>query len=63
MRRSRTDRVQPVRCHDVLSSRTSFPPLQETKTDDTEAKRWGIFGRVNVGTKFDEISDGHPTPS
>ncbi len=27
-------------------------------TDDTEEKRWGIFGRVNVSTTFDKISDG-----
>ena len=35
-----------------------YPAPFKDKTDDTEAKRWGIFGRVNVGTKFDEIEDG-----
>ena len=35
-----------------------FPAPFKDKTDDTEEKRWGIFGRVNVSTKFDEIKDG-----
>ena len=35
-----------------------FPnPFKDT-ADDTEEKRWGIFGRVNVSTTTDEISDG-----
>jgi prepilin-type processing-associated H-X9-DG protein len=33
-------------------------PPATIKVDEVEAKRWGIFGRVNVGTRFDEIIDG-----
>ncbi len=36
----------------------NFYPEPFTAEDDTEAKRWGIFGRVNVSTTFDEIRDG-----
>ncbi len=36
----------------------NFYPDPFTAEDDTEEKRWGIFGRVNVSTKFDEITDG-----
>ena len=35
-----------------------FPTPFKDKTDDTEKRRWGIFGRVNVSTKFIEILDG-----
>jgi prepilin-type processing-associated H-X9-DG protein len=35
-----------------------FPSPFKGKKDDTPNKRWGIFGRVNVSTKFDEITDG-----
>lgn len=35
-----------------------YPHPFTSQADDTEAKRWGIFGRVNVGTKLDEIEDG-----
>jgi prepilin-type processing-associated H-X9-DG protein len=30
----------------------------KVEAEETEAKRWGIFGRVNVSTGFKEISDG-----
>ncbi|MCD4728385.1 MAG: DUF1559 domain-containing protein [Pirellulales bacterium] len=36
----------------------NFYPEPFTADDDPEKKRWGIFGRVNVSTKFDEIRDG-----
>ena len=36
----------------------NFYPEPFTADDDTEEKRWGIFGRVNVSTTTDEISDG-----
>ncbi len=36
----------------------SYYPEPFTADDDPEKKRWGIFGRVNVSTKFDEIRDG-----
>ena len=35
-----------------------FPAPFKSNADDTEAKRWGIFGRVNVSTTFKEITDG-----
>lgn len=35
-----------------------YPAPFKNKEDDTEAKRWGIFGRVNIGTKFGDITDG-----
>ena len=35
-----------------------LPSKFPDKADDPEEKRWGIFGRVNVGTTFDEITDG-----
>jgi prepilin-type processing-associated H-X9-DG protein len=35
-----------------------FPTPFKDKKDDTPEKRWGIFGRVNVSTKNDEIADG-----
>ncbi len=35
-----------------------FPPPFSNTTNDEEQKRWGIFGRVNVGTTFAEIRDG-----
>jgi prepilin-type processing-associated H-X9-DG protein len=35
-----------------------FPTPFKGKADDTPQKRWGIFGRVNVSTKFKEITDG-----
>ncbi|MBU4270722.1 MAG: DUF1559 domain-containing protein [Planctomycetes bacterium] len=36
----------------------NYYPAPFTAEDDTEEKRWGIFGRVNVSATFDEISDG-----
>jgi prepilin-type processing-associated H-X9-DG protein len=35
-----------------------YPAPLKSQADDTEAKRWGIFGRVNVAATFKEISDG-----
>jgi prepilin-type processing-associated H-X9-DG protein len=35
-----------------------YPAPFKGKEDDTPAKRWGIFGRVNVSTTFRDISDG-----
>jgi len=35
-----------------------YPAPFKSKTDDTEPKRWGIFGRVNVSTNPSEITDG-----
>jgi prepilin-type processing-associated H-X9-DG protein len=35
-----------------------YPAPFKGQADDTAAKRWGIFGRVNVSTSFKEISDG-----
>ncbi len=35
-----------------------FPKPFTGKNDDPPAKRWGIFGRVNVSTQFKEITDG-----
>ena len=35
-----------------------FPSPFKGKKDDTPAKRWGIFGRVNVSTTYKEIRDG-----
>ena len=52
----RQDRLQPLRRHDALQS--GFPPDADQKSDDTPDTRWGIFGRVNVSTKFGEIRDG-----
>ena len=46
-------------CDATMYYEPNFIPAPfKDKTDDTEAKRWGIFGRVNVSTKFDEIIDG-----
>ena len=36
----------------------NFYPEPFTAENDTEEKRWGIFGRVNVSTTFAEIRDG-----
>jgi prepilin-type processing-associated H-X9-DG protein/prepilin-type N-terminal cleavage/methylation domain-containing protein len=35
-----------------------FPSPFKGEADDTPAKRWGIFGRVNVSTTDKEIADG-----
>jgi prepilin-type processing-associated H-X9-DG protein len=35
-----------------------FPKPFKSEADDTPAKRWGIFGRVNVSTSFAEVKDG-----
>ena len=35
-----------------------FPAPFKSQADDTPAKRWGIFGRVNKSTKFGDITDG-----
>ncbi len=34
------------------------PKLKSDTAEDSPERRWGIFGRVNVGTKFDEVQDG-----
>ena len=36
----------------------NYYPAPFTAEDDTEEKRWGMFGRVNVSTTTDEIGDG-----
>ncbi len=36
----------------------NYYPAPFTANDDTKGKRWGMFGRVNVSTTFDEIGDG-----
>ncbi len=35
-----------------------YPAPFKNSADDTEEKRWGMFGRVNVSTKWKEIIDG-----
>lgn len=46
-------------CDATMYYEPNFYPVPfKDKTDDTESKRWGILGRVNVSTKLDEISDG-----
>jgi len=35
-----------------------YPKPFTGKIDDPPAKRWGIFGRVNVSTTFKEVADG-----
>ncbi len=35
-----------------------YPVPFKNSADDTEEKRWGMFGRVNVSTKWKEIGDG-----
>jgi prepilin-type N-terminal cleavage/methylation domain-containing protein len=34
------------------------PTVNEQKIEDEDAKRWGIFGRVNACTSFAEVRDG-----
>lgn len=36
----------------------SYYPKPLNAENDSEDKRWGIFGRVNVSTKFEDIKDG-----
>ena len=50
------DRLQPLRRHDVLRSGL-FARRRSERADDTR-RPWGIFGRINVSTKFGEIRDG-----
>ena len=45
-----------MRRHDVLRAGLLSRPFTG-QNDDTPAKRWGIFGRVNVSTQFKEITD------
>jgi len=47
-------------CDATMHYEPDFQPKDKSGNlvDDIPEKRWGIFGRVNVGTKFDEISDG-----
>ena len=35
-----------------------YPTYIAGKDDDVAKRRWGIFGRVNVSTSFDDIRDG-----
>ncbi len=35
-----------------------YPAPFKSKADDTEAMRWGIFGRMNTSTTFGDIIDG-----
>ena len=46
-------------CDATMYYEPSFYPTPfKGKKDDKPEKRWGIFGRVNVSTKFKEITDG-----
>lgn len=45
-------------CDATTRYEPNYFPTPFTADDDTEEKRWGIFGRVNIGTTFDEIRDG-----
>lgn len=52
-------------CDASMAYSPTFVPVVKEKSgatpseaEDTEERRWGIFGRVNVGTTFDEIKDG-----
>jgi prepilin-type processing-associated H-X9-DG protein len=45
-------------CDATMHYAPDFVPAPIKKGDDTPEKRWGIFGRVNVSTKFGEIRDG-----
>ncbi len=45
-------------CDASMHYTPEFVSEQIKNKDDTEAMRWGIFGRVNVSTKFGEIKDG-----
>jgi prepilin-type processing-associated H-X9-DG protein len=45
-------------CDASMRYEPNFSPAPfKGKANDTEAKRWGVFGRVNVGTTFKEIID------
>jgi prepilin-type processing-associated H-X9-DG protein len=35
-----------------------YPAPFKSKADDTDAERWGVFGRVNISTSFKDIADG-----
>jgi prepilin-type processing-associated H-X9-DG protein len=46
-------------CDATMYYEPSFYPAPfKGKVDDTPDRRWGIFGRVNVGTSFKEVRDG-----
>ena len=45
-------------CDATMHYDPDFLPAGITKSNDTPERRWGIFGRVNVSTKFGEIRDG-----
>ncbi len=45
-------------CDATTRYEPNYYPAPFTADDDTEEKRWGMFGRVNVSTTTDEISDG-----
>ncbi len=45
--------------NNVSADATHYPTtFNIDATNDTPTKRWGVFGRVNVGTSFAEIRDG-----
>jgi prepilin-type processing-associated H-X9-DG protein len=48
-------------CDATMHYEPDFRPVDPAtgkKVDDSAKKRCGIFGRVNVGTKFAEVTDG-----
>lgn len=47
-------------CDATMHYEPDFQPRDKegNLVDDAPEKRWGVLGRVNVGTKFDEITDG-----
>ena len=45
-------------CDATMHYDPEFVPAPITKANDTPDTRWGIFGRVNVSTRFGEILDG-----
>jgi prepilin-type processing-associated H-X9-DG protein len=45
-------------CDATMHYDPDFLPAPMKKSDDTPDTRWGIFGRVNVGTTFGQIRDG-----
>jgi type II secretory pathway pseudopilin PulG len=49
-------------CDASMHYQPEFRPVYKNqKSPDTEDGRWGVFGRVNQSTKFDEIKDGLST--
>lgn len=52
-----TDKTDYNLCDASMRYEPEFHPRDLAFTD-TEKGRWGIFGRVNIGTTFNEITDG-----